>query len=250
MDKRFLAVIFFPLLCFSAFSQNLTILTEDSGMANRVDENGNLVGYSTEVVREILRRHNRPDNIQVYPWARAYKRLEEEANIALFSTTLTAERKEKFKWVGPLILIEWALYKSSDSNLTLNSLEEAKQLKEIVVIQDDAKEQFLIDNGFTNINDVNRDISAIRMVHAGRADVWFSSNRGIVAAAGKAGYLPDEFGKALSIKKVYLYIAFSKETPDQIVSKWQSTLDEMKQDGTYRRIMIENGGQDVMATEE
>ncbi|MBB6481261.1 substrate-binding periplasmic protein [Spirochaeta isovalerica] len=215
-------------------------------MANRVDEEGNLVGYSTEIVREILRRHGQPDSIEVYPWARAYKRLQEEPNIALFSTTRTAEREKEFKWVGPLILIEWAMYKSINSEVNIDSLEDAKKLKEIVVIQDDAKERFLIENGFTNINDVNNDISAIRMIHAGRADVWFSSNRGIVAASGKAGFRPDEFAKALSIRKVYLYIAFSRTTSDQIVSKWQATLDNMKKDGTYRRIMIENGGEEVM----
>ncbi|MBN2655709.1 MAG: ABC transporter substrate-binding protein [Spirochaetales bacterium] len=228
------------------FSQELTILTENSGMANRLDEEGKLVGYATEIVREILQRHGEPDNIQVYPWARAYKRLGEEPNIALFSTTRTAQREDLFKWVGPLIMIDWAFYKRIDNDVTINSLEEAKKQKGIVVIQQDAKEKFLLDNGFTNVYSVNNDTSCILMLDNGRVDLWVTSSRGIVSASGHAGLDPGDFVNAFTIKEVYLYIAFSMGTPDRIVNKWQATLDEMKRDGSYERIMMENGGESVM----
>ncbi len=34
-----------------------------------------------------------------------------------------------------------------------------------------------------------------------------------------------------------LYIAFSKNTPDDEVKKWQAALDELKKDGTYQKIV-------------
>ncbi|MCG6919128.1 MAG: ABC transporter substrate-binding protein, partial [Deltaproteobacteria bacterium] len=55
-----------------ALSQELTILTENLPPLNYV-ENGVLVGPSVETVREIQRRVGSNEEIQVYPWARAYK---------------------------------------------------------------------------------------------------------------------------------------------------------------------------------
>jgi len=247
IKRRFLLVSIILLVSTVLFPQEIKILTEDSGPANYLDGEGKLIGFSTEVVREILRRLGEADKIEVYPWARAYKLLEEQADVALFSTTRTTEREEQFKWVGPLMMIEWALYKRQDSDLTLDSLEEAKRVKGIVVVKNDAKEKFLIESGFSNFFSANSALSSIRMLQNRRVDFWLTSNRGILATSEQAGLEPDLFTKALSIKKVYLYIAFSKKTSNEVVEKWQAVLDEMKRDGTYEIIMRENGGENAMA---
>lgn len=227
-------------------SQELTILTEDSGLANRVDEKGNLVGYATEVVREILRRQGQADTIKVYPWARAYLMLEQLPDVVLFSTTMTEERRDKFKWVGPLIVIDWALYKQRGLELTVVNLEDARKAKGIAVIKGDAKEKYLLDRGFTNVVPLTNVLSCLRMVQAGRTDLWMTTNRGITAAALQAGVDPALFEKALTVRESYLYIAFSRDTSDEIVKQWRTTFENMQHDGTYERIMIENGGEDVM----
>ena len=72
----------------SAFCNELTVLTEDLPPLNYID-NGVLVGPSVEIVREIIKRLGTKEQIQVYPWARAYKMALEEKNIVLFGMTYT-----------------------------------------------------------------------------------------------------------------------------------------------------------------
>ena len=99
-----LSLVFASLFLFSAqplLSADLKILTENLPPLNYVKE-GELVGPSVEIVKEIQRRVGSREKIQVYPWSRAYKIALEDENIVLFSTTHTKERDNKFKWVGPL----------------------------------------------------------------------------------------------------------------------------------------------------
>jgi polar amino acid transport system substrate-binding protein len=41
---------------------------------------------------------------------------------------------------------------------------------------------------------------------------------------------------AFTLSSTYFYIAMSLGTPREMVKRWQSTLDELKKDGTFERI--------------
>jgi polar amino acid transport system substrate-binding protein len=63
-----------------ALAGNLTVLTEDLPPLNYV-KGGVLVGPSIEIVREIQKRVGSHEQIEVYPWARAYKTALEKENV-------------------------------------------------------------------------------------------------------------------------------------------------------------------------
>jgi len=54
--------------------------------------------------------------------------------------------------------------------------------------------------------------------------------------ARDAGYSVDDLEPVFTIGQTYFYIAMSKDTPADVVQAWQSTLDSLKQDGTYEKI--------------
>lgn len=216
--------------------QSPLVITEDSGPGNRI-ENGKPAGYNVEVVREILRRVNHVDNIQVFPWARGYVMLQNEPNVALFSTTRTPEREHLFQWVGPTNINNWVLYKKKGNKLRITTLADAKKVGAIGVLRDDAKQKFLQDQGFTNVDPVNLGMQNAQKLLGGRIDLWFTANLGFVAETEKAGIDMKEFEPVLVLRRNYLYVALSKETPDVTVRKWQAALDTMKRDGTYKAIL-------------
>ena len=41
----------------------------------------------------------------------------------------------------------------------------------------------------------------------------------------------------MDVKETQLFIAFSKNTPDDVVAKWQAALDSMKADGSFDAIV-------------
>jgi ABC-type amino acid transport substrate-binding protein len=214
----------------------MRILTEDSGPGNTL-KNGKAAGYNVELVREILKRVNHIDNIQVLPWARAYMMLQTQANIVLFSTTRTPERESLFKWVGPTSVNNWVMYKRKDSNLHISSLEDAKKVHYIGVYRDDVRHKFLLDEGFTNLSPMNLDHQNLSKLKYKRIDLWMSSNVTFYGETETDPTVLAEFEEALVVKRNYLYIAMSLNTPDEVVKKWQNALHQIKKDGTYKRIM-------------
>ncbi len=135
-------------------SASLRILTENLPPLNYVKD-GALVGPSVEIVKEIQRRIGSTEEIQVYPWARAYKIALEEENVMLFSVSHTPYRENKFKWVGPLATKRDILVAKKGTNLVINSLEDAKKVRRIGVLRNDTKEEYLEMQGFTNLEPVS-----------------------------------------------------------------------------------------------
>jgi polar amino acid transport system substrate-binding protein len=213
----------------------LEIYTEDSPPGNYL-VSGKPVGFAVEVVREILRRNQQPDNIQVVPWARGYTLAFTRPNVALFSTTRLPQREELFKWVGPLYSQTWGFYGKKGSGLQIKSLDDAKKVPLIGTYSLDAKEQFLQSKGFHNLVSTNKNIANIRHLMQGNIDLWVSSDFNMPYQVQQAGVNPDQLELVYPFRKVKNYIALSIQTPDDLIRKWQQTLDEIKKDGTYARI--------------
>ncbi len=240
MKKSSLVLLLIILFANLSFSEELTIYTEHSGESNFRNKHGEPDGHSVEIVKEIMKRLNETFRIEIVPWKRAYYELENKPNIVLFSTTRTRERENKFKWVGPLNTLKWVLYKKKGNPIELKSLEDAKKLRSIGCYQGDAREQFLLSKGFKNLNSLFGEDSNqrnLRLLSMGRIDLWISSNVGIAQICKEANADISEFEEALVVKQAYLYIAFSKNSSEALIKKWQNTLNEIKKDGTYLKIL-------------
>ncbi len=72
-------------------------------------ENGELTGFAVEVVQAIQKRIDSHDKIEFIPWARGYQYAlaPSKKDIILFATAFTEERRELFKWVGPIAQFSW-----------------------------------------------------------------------------------------------------------------------------------------------
>jgi polar amino acid transport system substrate-binding protein len=210
----------------------LEIYTENSPPGNYL-ENGKLTGFSVDIVREILRRRGRINDIQVVPWARGYNLALTNPNTALFSTTRLPQRENRFKWVGPLYRQTWGFYAKKGSGIRIRSLDDAKKIQRIGTYNKDAKEQFLQKKGFSNLVSTNKNIGNVRHLIQGSIDLWVSSDFNMPYLVEQAGFNPDQLEHVYAFRDVDNYIAFSKQTSDDLIEKWQVTLDEIKKDGTY-----------------
>ena len=219
-------------------SAELTILTENLPSLNYVKD-GVLVGPSVEIVREIQRRVGSHEEIKVYPWARAYKMALEEENVVLFSTTQTEERRDKFKWVGPLATKRDILVAKKGSGIRISSLEDAKKVKRIGTVRDDSKEEYLKQKGFTNLEPVSDDKKNAQKLVLGRIDLWVHKKPGLRSVCELAGVDYDEVEEVYTLREIELMIAFSKKTSDSIVQKWRDAFNEMVADGTIMKIRME-----------
>jgi len=235
--KNFLLLIA-SLILLSApplLSTELTVLTENLPNLNYL-KNGELVGLSVDIVREIQKRVGSHEQIRVYPWARAYSLALKEENVVLFSITLTKARKDLFKWICPLVTKRDILVAKKDSGIAINNLEDAKNVQRIGTIRDDSKEHLLKSLGFTNLESVSNEQKNVKKLMLGRIDLWVNKQPGLKTVCDLAGVDYNQLEEVFHLQKRDLCIAFSKNTSDSIVLRWQNAFNEMEVDGSIQEI--------------
>ncbi|MEE8382524.1 MAG: response regulator, partial [Thermodesulfobacteriota bacterium] len=71
-----------------------------------------------------------------------------------------------------------------------------------------------------------------------KIDLWIINELTGKHMAREAGF-SDKIENIYEVQKDYMYMAFSKSTPDSVIEKWQKALDEIKADGTFAQIFSE-----------
>ena len=197
---------------------------------------GRASGLGSEVVEEIQHRIGSHVTIQVVPWARGYRMVLDDPDVALFATMRTPERESLFKWVGPLTTVTTSFYAKHGATIRLNSLADAKAAASIVVPREYYSHQVLRNLGFTNLEPVTTPEMTVRMLLAGHGVLIAADNLTLPALLTEAGASRNDVELVYSFMQSQNYIAFSRGTPDELVQSWQSSLDDMKRDGSFARI--------------
>ena len=214
---------------------DLKILTEECAPLNFM-ENGKITGQVTEVVRELLKRTGTDNHIQIGTWEEGYKAVLTKPNVVLFSMAMTPERKDLLQWVGPVASLDTSLYARKGSGIKIETLEEAKKVKRIATVTEYYTEQAMKKEGFANLESCPNEEIAVRKLLNGEVQLFPSSDTVMPALLKKVGVTMDDVENVLTMSTDLLYIAFSKGTSPKLIARWQEKLDEMKRDGTFRKI--------------
>ncbi len=199
---------------------------------------GGVTGAATEIVREIMKRLQVSYDIKSLPWKRAYAYLSEEPNVMLFTVTRSKDRENLFKWAGPIITSRLVFFAKKDSTIDIRSLEDAKKVDKIGMVQGYSVEKYLLQRGFSNIDAISAsERTNPTKLMTGRINLWATVDLVGIHNAKLQGIDPKDMKTVYVIKKQQKYIAFSKQVPDVIVQKWQDALDKMKQDQTFEKIL-------------
>ncbi len=229
-----IALIFYSL----AGASEIRIVTEDFPPYN-YPKDGKITGVSTEAVRAVLKEAGTDAEIEVYPWARAYKTALNEKNVLIYSIGRTKERENLFKWVGIVAPCDIYLFKLKErKDITADSLDTARPYA-VGILRQDMCLDYLKSKGFDNIAVSDTDEDSIKILVRKRVDLIPFAELSFVFSVRKLGYDPSDFEKVCFIKDLSegLCMAFSKETPDPLVERFRNALDKIKADGTYNRIM-------------
>ena len=188
-------------------------------------------GLAPELLDAISRDLGFECDVEFLPWTTAYQTALNTNNTVLFSTTLNQSRKDLFKWAGPILSLDWMFFSSAQSVITISDIAGAKGVGKIGVIANYAIEQYLKQEGFTNLvycTDVN---DAVNKLLNGQIDLYPSDKLTIESALETLGQSPYAVTSKMVIKTEMLYFAFNKNTPDDIVSEFQEAIDRTKRNG-------------------
>lgn len=216
----------------AAQAEALRLYTEEYPPIN-FSQGGEPTGLATEVVRAIMQRTGQHAPISVVPWARGYQLAQVRPNTGLFVTMRTAEREQLFKWVGPLARTVTSIYALRSSALRIASLDEARRFDVIAVPRDWYSHQYLRAEGFTNLHPVTGPAQVILMLKLGRVKLIVLDSLSLRALLNRGGMQVGEVQALFSFMHNDAYIAFSPQTDDALIARWQSELDAMKADGSF-----------------
>ncbi|HAV10838.1 MAG TPA: hypothetical protein DCX22_04415 [Dehalococcoidia bacterium] len=215
----------------SSFEGKLRILTEEYPPYNFVDKDMNIIGQSTEMVRMLAQKEGVDTSIEIVPLADGLNLAQQSPNVAIYSINRTSQRENLFKWVGPIGHYEQAFYAKKGSTIKLGKLEDAKNAGLIGVYKGDAGNQFLQSQGFTNLNESQTDVQALRKLINNEVQLWLGNKDGLEITAREAKVNPEDIVSISNVAiQADLYIAFNKNTPDGIIAAWQKALDSLMQE--------------------
>ncbi len=194
----------------------------------------NIDGIAVDIVREMFKRAGINYSLTLrFPWERIYKLALEKPGYGVFVMARLPDREALFKWVGPIGPDDWIMLARADSKITLQTLEQARKYK-IGAYKGDAIAETLTKQGLAPIVAL-RDQDNARKLVSGQIDLWATGD-----PAGR--YLARQEGvtglkTVLRFHSAELYLALNKDVPDEIVSKLQLALDQLRKEGEVERIM-------------
>ena len=197
-------------------------------------QEANIQGIAVEIVRETFKRAGIGYSMTLrFPWDRIYKLALEKPGYGVFVTARLPEREKLFKWVGPIGPDDWIMLAKGDSPIQLKTLEEARQYR-IGAYKGDAIAEELARQGMNPITVLSDKDNARKLVE-GQIDLWATGD-----PAGR--YLARQEGVSglktvLRFNSAELFLALNKDTPDEVVQKLQTALDQLRKEGTVDSIL-------------
>ncbi len=218
------------------FPGTLQVYTEQYPPLTFRNSFGEITGFGSDIVYEILRRNQLYYDIRLTFWSIGYELALNNPNVCLFTMDRTAIRENQFQWVGPIGTNTTWFFTKAGSGITIGSLEDARKLASVGTVSSWFSTQYLQGLGFTNlVSDRDPGVMAKKLMN-GEISAFVCSDVTFPDILKEAGYLYSDVVPGFSLMASDYYVAFSNSTPVTVVNQWQSTLTSMKADGTYDAI--------------
>lgn len=238
--KRLIGIVL-ATLCLNgtvAAAQTIHVVTETTPYTYLRD--GQVEGPATEVVKRTLQLAGIDEySLHVYPWARAYDLALREPGVLIFLIARTSAREERFHWAGEIMKIDYHLYRLRErSEIVVNTLDDASHYV-IGVMRDDVRQQYLQDKGFTRLVVSGNWIDNFRKLLSRQVDLVPLTEDDAKRLCIETATECSELQRVLTLDEAStgLYMAWSLQTPDDIVARSRTAFDTLRADGTVDRIM-------------
>jgi len=220
-----------------AAQPDVKVITEDWAPYN-YEENGQLKGFSIEVVQAVMAELGEEYPIGVYPGARGDRMLDTMPNVMYFSLFRTPEREDKYKWIGPISEQAIYFYKHKDNPKTYRSIEDIKNAVKVTVPHKGLVADKVAELGIRNVIKLSSREHQFSLLFSKRAELSVNTSPLGVAYYLKQLGQPTDLLVSTDVKLLEfpLYIACSKEIPDSVIERWQAALEKVKKSEKYEQI--------------
>ena len=212
----------------------ISVVTEHWPPYNYTNEQGEIVGLATKVVKAVLADAGYDYNIQLLPWSRAFKLAQENSHTLIYTIYQSDNRLNKFQWICPIINTRgvnvYAL--SSRTDIAINSLDDARNYV-IGTTKRSVMYGYLKSEGFElgkNLDIASDELANIRKLARGRIDLIIQDEQPFKLRVEKTGLPLTQFKKVHTLfadTTNKSCMAMSLSTPTEVVNKLQAALNKV-----------------------
>ncbi len=249
MKSLFIPLIIIPIVIFSlvsnGYAQPLEFITHNLTGKVFTDSHNQLRGkphsgrraFQIELIREMMTLVGYPKKtFSIYPFRRGLLAVQTKENIAFFNAARRPDREGTVKWVGPLQSDVVSFYEATGFPKNISTLDEAKKVNQICVLNGNAHDKFLVRNGFKNIYRAGNYEACFNMLVQGRVDLAVQTDTSFQETLTSSTISPDliSLSAQLYLSKGYLIMSLNIE--DRVIEQWQGALDSLKNNGRYEQL--------------
>lgn len=220
----------------SSFPGIFQVYTEDYPPLTFINSYGQVSGYGSDIVFEIMKRNGLFPDVKLSTWSNGYELALNNPNFILYTMDRTEIRENLFQWVGPIGTNATFFYTRADSGIEINSIADAMGLSAVGTVNSWYSDQVLREMGFTNLVSESSPAAMTNKLMEGKIDAFVCSGVTFPTILSAQGYAYHEVRESFTLMSSDFYIAISRGTPATVVNQCREALGAMKQDGTYDAI--------------
>ncbi len=200
---------------------------------------GVVTGIVTDILREACQLEKIQCPIQMVPWTRAYKTVQDNPNTLIFGIAKTPTREPQLLWVGPVLPRTTWIYVRPEHADKIHQITDLNQFK-IGAIRGEASVDELMRAGVSKNAIVlfNSNSDVMRTYKLGKVDALVNTE--IAMAVNQQNFqIPDD-----KIKRVIkshdggaIYFGLNLQTDPSLVERLQNAVERMKRDGRIQSIV-------------
>lgn len=236
------ALVVFALNINPVYSDGITFLVHNAENESYFDNNGELRGiqhsgrrsFQIELVREMMAKLDfTPREFQIVPFKRGLRMITNNTETyAFFNAVKSDERIGLMKFVGPLTTDISYMYELKSTQSGIKNTENVKN-KSICVLLGSFSAKMAKKVGFGEVTESQFD-NCFKMLKHGRVNYVSILEFNLLSTLRKGKIDPNLIhNTGVSMFQLEGSLVFSNLVPDNIVEKWQSALNEIKQSGLY-----------------
>jgi polar amino acid transport system substrate-binding protein len=237
--------IYFYLLVVAVKSnaEEIRVVTEYLPPYQIIKADGNLDGFSTDVIKAIFKQTNKTPSFEVMSWARAFSIASSEQNVMIYSIARTKERSDLFHWIGTLTkekLYFWGLKSKFNWEITSEAL-----LKNCSITASKFSniDEYLSAANFSNIYYITLEEQSMKMLYSKRIDLLIDTELNAKARAKKLGFDFNKLRKIYEVNELNneLSIALSRQSNPELVLQFQQAYKDIVSQGLIEKFKVKWG---------
>jgi len=214
----------------------LTVYSYENPTLNYRQRDGSIAGSSYDMVAAMMAVAGVAYPITFTTFADAVDQVKLAPNSMNFSTLRSAERENLFRWIGPICKKNYCFYIPAGSTVSINTLDDARQLSSVGVTEGWAAVTELEDLGFTNLQTWPTPNQVFRKLMDGSIDAAVLNDISIRYLAEETGYAFEEVTNALFLSRGDSFMAFSLDTQEDYFQQWQQAYNTILNNGQLAEI--------------